>query len=602
MAAGRPSRLRLSRRLLPHARPYWPHIAGVLLLSLMSTPLALLTPVPLKIAVDSVLGSEPLPHLLEVALPPAARPSTSVVLGLAVTLMVIIALLSKMQELSTWLLQAYTGERLDLDTRTRLFRHVQRLSLSYHDAKGSTDSSYRIQYDASAIRYIVIDGVIPLVAASVTLLSTLYVVLVLDWQLALVALAVSPVLVLITRAYRRTFRSQSHGVKQLETSALAVIQEVLAAVRVVKAFGQEDREEERFVDRSGLGMRARLRFLRAESGFSLLIGLTTAVGTAAVLFIGIRHVQSNLLTLGQFLLIMGYLAQLYTPLSTIGRKVGSLQSHLAGAERIFALLDEAPDVLEPPDARPLSRASGSVMFDNASFAYGNNRPVLQGLSFAVKAGTRVGIVGATGAGKTTLVSLLMRFADPTHGRILLDGVDLRAYKLADLRKQFAIVLQEPVLFSTSIAENIAYARPLAAEAEIIAAAKAANAHEFILNLPRGYATEVGERGMQLSGGERQRNALARAFLKDAPILILDEPTSAVDVTTEAGIIDALQELMRGRTTFLITHRPRPLANCDVRLEIEGGRLLTAVPPTVIVAGQAFHEAGADVQAPKRLDG
>jgi ATP-binding cassette, subfamily B, bacterial len=581
--------------VIRHARPYWPHITAVFLLGLLSTPLALLTPVPLKIAVDSVLGSEPLPLALESALPSALRHAPGAVLGLAVSLTVIIALLSKMQELSTWLLQAYAGERLDLDIRTRLFRHIQRLSLSYHDAKGSTESSYRIQYDASAIRYIVIDGVIPLATATVTLLSTLGIVLFLDWQLAMVGLAVSPVLVLITRAYRRTFRSQSHGIKLLETSALAVIQEVLAALRVVKAFGQEDREEERFVHRSGRGMQARLRFIWTESTFSVLVGLTTAVGGAAVLFIGIRHVQSNLLTLGQFLLVMSYLAQLYTPLTTIGRKVGSLQSHLAGAERIFALLDETPDVLETNAARSLPRASGSVTFDNVSFGYGSDRLVLQGLSFAVNAGTRVGVVGATGAGKTTLVSLLMRFADPTQGRILLDGVDLRAYKLADLRQQFAIVLQEPVLFSASIAENIAYARPLATEDEIVAAAKAANAHDFIVNLPRGYATEVGERGMQLSGGERQRVALARAFLKDAPILILDEPTSAVDVVTEAAILDALQELMRGRTTFLITHRPRPLAHCDVRLQIEGGRLLAAIPATAAVAGQTIGVTPADRQ-------
>jgi ATP-binding cassette, subfamily B, bacterial len=600
MATARYSSLTLYRRLLRQARPYWAHIAGILLLSLLSTPLALLTPLPLKIAVDSVLGSQPLPGFLGMLLPAGVTRSASAVLALAVGLTVAIALLSQLQALASSVLQAYTGERLTLDFRAQLFRHVQRLSFSYHDTKGTADSTYRIQYDASAIQYIAIDGAIPFVIASVTVLSTLYIILRLDWQLALVALAVSPVLYLVSRAYRRCFRSRSREIKQLESSVLSVIQEVLAATRVVKAFGQEDREQERFIDRSGEGMRARIRFLLVESSFGLLIGLTTAAGTAAVLLIGIRHVQSGILTLGEMLLVMGYLSQLYTPLRTIGRKAGSLQSHLASAERALSLLDKAPDVAERPNARPLLRASGSVMFRNVSFAYDKDRLVLDNLSFEVRAGTRVGIVGTTGAGKTTLVSLLLRFYDPSDGQILLDGVDLRDYKLADLRNQFAIVLQEPVLFSTSIAENIAYSRPDARYDEIIAAAKAANAHEFIVSLPQGYETQVGERGMQLSGGERQRIALARAFLKDASILILDEPTSSVDLNTEAAIIKALEKLMQSRTTFIITHRVSTLTNCNALLKIENGRLvdLTSDVPTIVREVLAVGGHGAALRGSK----
>jgi ATP-binding cassette subfamily B protein len=570
--------LTLYRRLLLQARPYWPHVGGIVLLGLLSPPLALLTPVPLKIAVDSVLGSQPLPALLGVLVPAGVAQSASALLALAVGLTVAIALLSQLQALATSLLQAYTGERLTLRFRAQLFRHVQRLSFSFHDSKGVSDSTYRIQYDASAIQNIVIDGAIPFIIASVTILSMLYIILRLDWQLALIALAVSPVLYLISRAYRRFFRTRSREIKRLESSALSVIHEVLAATRVVRAFGQEDREQERFIDRSDRGMRARMRFLFAENSFGLLIGLTTSVGTAAVLFIGIRHVQSGVLTLGEMLLVMGYLSQLYTPLRTIGRKAGSLQSHLASAERAFCLLDEAPDVAECPNARPLQRALGSILFRNVSFAYDKERLVLDNVSFEVRAGSRVGIIGATGAGKTTLMSLLMRFYDPSDGQILLDGVDLSDYKLADLRNQFAIVLQEPVLFSTSIAENIAYSRPEARYDEIIAAAKAADAHEFIVRLPQGYDAEVGERGMQLSGGERQRIALARAFLKDAPMLILDEPTSSVDINTEAAIIKALEQLMQGRTTIVITHRLSTLANCDLRLAIEAGRLVNVIGP------------------------
>jgi ATP-binding cassette subfamily B protein len=277
---------------------------------------------------------------------------------------------------------------------------------------------------------------------------------------------------------------------------------------------------------------------------------------------------------------MVYLTQLYSPLKTLSKKAAGLQSHLASAERAFALLDEAPDVVERPHARPLARAAGAVAFRHVSFAYGADPPVLRDVSLDVAPGARVGVAGPTGAGKTTLVSLLSRFVDPTAGGVLLDGVDLRDYRLADLRNQFAIVLQDTVLFSASVAENIAYARPGAGEAEVVAAAEAASAHEFIVNLPQGYQTLVGERGMRLSGGERQRIALARAFLKDAPILILDEPTSAVDLRTEAQIMGAVRRLMRGRTTFLVAHRLSTLEDCDVVLRVEHGRVVATTPAAV----------------------
>jgi ATP-binding cassette subfamily B protein len=362
-------------------------------------------------------------------------------------------------------------------------------------------------------------------------------------------------------------------VKQLDSSALSVVQEVLGSLRVVQAFGQETREGERFVRRSGQSVQNRIRVAFIEGGFTLLIALITAAGTATVLFIGVRHVRSGVITLGDLLLVMGYLASLYAPLKQLSKSKATLQGWLASAERAFSLLDEVPDVIERPQALALARASGAVGFDDVSFAYRENHPVLRSVSFEVDPGTRVGISGRTGAGKTTLMSLLTRFYDPTAGQILLDGVDVRDYRIGDLRNQFAIVLQEPVLFSTSIAENIAYASPGASEEEIVKAAKAANAHEFIVALPLGYESRVGERGMSLSGGERQRIALARAFLKDAPILILDEPTSSVDMETEAAIIEAMERLMHGRTTFMIAHRLGTLANCDARLEIEDGRVI-----------------------------
>jgi ATP-binding cassette subfamily B protein len=594
--------LALLRRLLGKIRPYWTKLAGILLLGLLSTPLALLTPLPLKLVVDNVIGSQPLPPLLVSLLPQTIATSNSAMIAFATGLIIAIALLSQLLELGSNFLSAYTAEKLVLDFQTQLFGHVQRLSLLYHDTRGTSDSTYRIQYDTSAIRYIAIDGIIPFITASFTLASMLYVTFRLDRQLALIALGVSPILFTIIFVYRRRLRYQSRRIKKFESATLSVVQEVLVGLRLVKAFGQEEREQERFAHRSGEGVQARLHLSLVEGGLGLLLGLTTATGTAAVLFIGIRNVQAGTLTLGELLLIMGYLTQLYGPLKVISKKVASLQSHFASAERAFALLDEVEDVVERPGARQLSRATGEVIFGEVCFAYEPDYPILHNISFEAPAGTRVGIAGVTGAGKTTLMSLLTRFYDPTSGQIVLDGVDLRDYKLADLRDQFAIVLQEPVLFSASIAENIAYGRLDASDEEITVAAKAANAHDFIISLPDGYETQVGERGMRLSGGERQRIALARAFLKDAPILILDEPTSSVDLKTESGILEAMERLMIGRTCFTIAHRLNTLRNCDLLLVLEHGQLIDVItnvsealehPPDAGNLESVFHEVNVD---------
>lgn len=566
--------LTLYRRLLRQARPYWVQIAGIFVLNLLGSPLGLLTPLPLKIAVDNAVGGRPLPSFWQALLPAAWVHSRTEVLGFAVALLVCIALANQLYSLTSTLLRAYTGEKLVMDFRARLFRHIQRLSISYHDMKGTADSSYRIQYDTASIQYVSIDGVIPFVASAATLIAMFYVTMRLDWQLALVALGISPVLAYLSQAFRPQLRRHSRVVKDLESSAISVVHEVLSVVRVVKAFGREDYEQDRYVHRSTEGMRARIRLTLLEGGYGLLVGLATTLGTTAVLWIGVRHVQAGLLTVGDLLLVLSYVGQLYEPLKTIGRKAAGLQGYLASAERAFSVLDQAPDVAERPNARHLARARGAVSFHDVCFAYDEGHPVLRNISFQVLPGSRVGIAGRTGAGKTTLISLLTRFYDPASGQIQLDGVDLRDYKLADLRSQFALVLQEPVLFSTTIAENIAYARPEAGEDEIVEAAKLANAHDFITALPEGYQTRVGERGMRLSGGERQRISLARAFLKNAPILLLDEPTSSVDVRTESAIMDAMERLMHGRTTFIIAHRLSTLENCDVRMEIDGGRIVS----------------------------
>jgi ATP-binding cassette subfamily B protein len=566
--------LALYRRLIAELRPYWRGMVGILLLSLAAAPLNLLTPLPLKIAVDTVIGSQPLPDFLAPLLP--ATVSKTALLIAAAAFLALVTVLTYGFALGTSLLQTYIGERLTLGFRAKLFHRAQQLSFDYHDRKGTLDSVYRIQSDATALQGFAINGLLPVCGSTVALCAMIGITARIDPWLAIVALTVCPVLYLLMALSRRSVRPRWAELKAAESAALGVVYEVLAALRTVKSFNREEQEGERFVGRAGKLVTGTLQIALIEGAFDLLIGLTIALGTAAVLMIGVWHVRAGALSLGSLLLVMAYLAQLYKPLETISRQATKLQSYIAGAERACALLDSPADVPQRPSARPLRRAVGRIAFEHVSFAY-DAELVLDDLSFDMAAGTAVGIVGRTGAGKTTTMNLLARFYDPTRGHILLDGIDLRDYHVADLRRQFALVLQEPVLFSTTIGENIAYARPDATRDEIVAAAKAADVHDFIARLPEGYDTPVGERGLTLSGGERQRISLARAFLKDAPILILDEPTSAVDTRTEAAIIESLDRLIAGRTSFVIAHRPSTIAHCDLIIHLDGGRLVGINP-------------------------
>jgi ATP-binding cassette subfamily B protein len=573
MKTRRASTLALYGRLFGLARPHRAEIAGIFLLGLLSTPLALLPPLPLKIIVDNVVGGRPLPEWVSRFVPVQAQAGRGPALAAAIIVLLSVALLVELQGLAIWVLQTQTTEQLLLRFRAQLFAHVQRLSMTYHDRRGSSDSTYRIQHDAQAVQSLAINGLVPFLTASLTLAAMTVVIAAIDWPLALIAVVITPGLFWLARRSSVLLRDHWDLIKESDSSSMAVVQEVLGSLRVVKAFGQERREQDRFVRHSQRSMAGQIRLARTQGAFDVAVGMTIATGTAAALYIGAAHVQSGLLTAGELIVIMAYMAQLFTPVQTITKRIGQLQGSLAGAARAFAVLDEVPDVVERPDARPMTGPSaGSIRFEQVSFGYENGHSVLHDISFDVTPGTRVGIAGHTGAGKTTLINLLTRLYDPTTGRILLDGRDLRDYRLGDLRRQFGIVLQEPVLFSTTIAENIAYARPEATAGEIVAAAVAASAHEFITALPDGYQTLVGERGVRLSGGERQRVSLARAFLKDAPVLVLDEPTSSVDAGTESLIMEAMERLMRGRTTFMIAHRLSTLEGCDVRLALDHGRL------------------------------
>jgi ATP-binding cassette subfamily B protein len=357
---------------------------------------------------------------------------------------------------------------------------------------------------------------------------------------------------------------------------MLVLHETLASIRVVKAFGRETHEDDLFRRKSRQRMTEQVHLASIQASFHVLVGFAIAVGTAAALVIGVGQVQARAITVGELLLVMAYIAQLYEPLRNISSKIPELQASISSVRRAFSLLDEIPELSESPSTLPLKRVVGHFVFSDVSFQYTNGRRVLNNVSFEVQPGARVGIAGPSGSGKTTLINMLTRFYDPVQGCISLDGVDLRNYRLADLRQQFSIVPQEPMLFSTTVAANVAYAWPDANRTDVMEAAKMAGAHEFIMRLPKGYDTPIGEGGLALSGGERQRLAIARAFLKDAPVLILDEPTSAVDMNAEQLIIDALEKLMRGRTTFMIAHRLSTLERSDQVLVLRDGRLNSIV--------------------------
>jgi len=567
------SDIAILRRLLQQARPYWPQVGGILLLDLLATPLALLSPLALKLVVDNVLGSEPLPGFLDAVLPASIQVSPTFILVFAACLLVAVSALSQLQNLAASYMRTYTGEKLSLTFRSLLFWHGQRLSLAFHDRKGVTHSMYRVQYDSMALQRVTIDGLIPMFAALITIVSMIFIMANISWKIALIALLVVPVLLFLIKSYRNPLREGWRKQKKLDSAAISVITEVFSSLRVVKAFTQEQREQERYTRNASKSLSSRLRITLLQGSFSLATGLTTAIGTGIVLYIGVKMIQAGEMSIGDLLVVMAYVSLLYNPLKIIGKQLASMQNAFASAERAFDFLDEQVDVPERDNPLPLTRAQGAFRLANVAFEYEPGRPVLQDISLEIPAGTRIGIAGRTGAGKTTLMSLLMRFYDPASGHIYLDDNDIKGYRITDLRNQFGIVLQEPVLFSNSISDNIAYGRPDADEEDIIAAATAANAHDFIETLPKGYETLVGERGMRLSGGERQRIALARAFLRDAPILLLDEPTSSVDVKTEGLIMEAMERLMQGRTTFMIAHRLSTLDMCDLLLEVRDGRVI-----------------------------
>jgi len=566
----------LIKRVIQYARPYWIHLIGIFILTLIASPIALLKPYALKILIDSGFGSQEMPVFITIFFAENFYFSFYNIILTAALFYVIIALIENLVVVIQWVLSTLTGEKIVLNMRSILFNHIQRLSLAYHDKKGTSDALYKIQWDTMSVRNLLISNLSPLLSSVITLIAMIIVMFSINRQFAAIAVCVIPPLYFITSASTKILRRDWDKVKEDESHAMSVIHEVLGSLRVVKAFGQEEGEGERFNVRAGKALKGQLKLAWVGALYYFIVGIIFAIGTALFIYLGAKYVYEGKMTLGELTLVIAYLAQVFGPLQTISKSLNDIQSSISGIERIFGLLDMEKEVVELPNSIHIEKSLGAFSVNHIHFSYDKEKPTLEDISFEINPGDRVGIMGSTGAGKSTLINLITRFYDVDKGSISLDGTLITNIKLADYRKQFAIVLQEPILFSTTISENIAYGFPEATEDEIINAAKLANAHEFIIKSKDGYKTLVGERGMHLSGGERQRISLARAFIKNAPVLIMDEPTSSLDIKTETQIMDAMQRLIVGRTTFIITHRLDTLRFCNVILHMGDGKLIEMV--------------------------
>lgn len=560
---------RLVMRILSEASTLTGSLFGIFVLSLISANMALLIPIPISLAVDLVLNQQKLPLAVTSWLPAVLQPSSAQLLIFVAVAAGLIILLDMIVGYASWVWQLSVGEGLVLRFRSKLFLKLQKLSILEHDRMGVANLLYRLQYDVPPMQYLTIHGVIPAICSVVMFVLLFTAVFNIDAYLACIALAMAPLIWISIRVHLHRSRQGWLEFKENESSGMTVLQEALANVRVVKAFQQEQSEQRRFTTRSQKALDQQLKIVRIETRMGALTAFFIAVGTGWALFVGVQHAQAGLLTVGELILVIAYTTQLFKPLEALSKNITSIQSALASAERSFEIFDKIPEVAEVNRPARLVQPAADLVFKQVSFGYRKDELILDRLSFAVSRGMHVGISGRTGAGKTTFINLLMRFIDTDAGSIEIDGIDIRSLETSNLREQFSLVQQEPVLFSTSIAENIAYGRPGASIEEIRTAAVAAEADHFISRMPRGYDTVLGERGMNLSGGERQRISLARAYLKRAPILVLDEPTSGLDVDTESRMIKNLREMRKGRTTFIVSHRLALLEGVHLRLHFDG---------------------------------
>jgi ATP-binding cassette, subfamily B, bacterial len=535
----------------------------------------LLKPWPLQIVIDYVLGGKtapadgalgtgPLHDLLSL--------SPSSVLLLACAAMVLVHLGTGL--LTLW--HNYTtikvGQAMVNDLRGDLYAHLQRLSLAYHTRQRVGDLMYRITSDSFAVQTMIMNGLLPILSAVILLAGMLVVLFPMDPLLTVLSLTIVPVLFGLIAAFNRKIVDVATEVRDLDSRVYSLVQWGMAAIKVVQAFTKEEEEHRRFMGASRESLRATLRLYNWQTLYSAAVNAVVALGTAVVIYAGARAVLSGNLSVGQLIVFISYLAQLYEPISKITQSWGLIAAARVGAKRVFEVLETEADLKNGARQFPAGGVKHEIAWQGVSFRYRPETPVLNHIDVSVPAGSKIAIVGPTGAGKSTLLGLLPRFFDPTSGRVTIDGVDVREYTLNSLRSQIAMVLQPPLIFPLSVADNIAYGRPGVDHAAIEHAARLARIHDTIARMPEGYDTQLGEAGTALSEGEKQRITIARALLRDSPVLILDEPTSALDVETEALVMAAIETLMQGRTTFIIAHRLSTVRRCDRILVLRDGTI------------------------------
>ena len=574
--SGSPSRrggLFAQLRLLRYANQHWGRLLVMLGMMGLSIGLQVLRPWPTKLLFDQVLDHKPLSagaqHLLSWF--PASGSPQGLLLWVCVATVLIFLFGSVASMLSTDA-SVHLGQQMTFDLGADLFLHLQRLSLIFHSRRPVGDTISRVTGDTYCVQTLVTGTLIPLLRAIVTLITMFVIMWRMQPTMTLISLGIAPFLMLSIKIWGRSLKDRQRERRDLEGRMTNIVEQSLSAIPAVQAFTREELEHRRFRDYARRTVAAYRSSTRAGMWFKFFVGLVTALGTAGMMYLGGRYALSGKMTVGTIYVFLNYLSSLYDPLNDITYTASTWQGAAANADRVLEILDVKPDVADAPDAKALP-VRGHVRYEDVSFGYEADRTVLKRMSLEARPGEVVAIVGPTGAGKTTLVNLLIRFFDPWSGRVTIDGHDLRELKLQSLRQQVAIVLQEPFIFPITAAENISYGRPDAPREQIVASAIAANADPFICRLPDGYDTVVGERGATLSGGEKQRLSIARAFLKDAPILILDEPTSALDARTETMLLGALDRLMKGRTTFIIAHRLSTIRNADTILVVDDGRIV-----------------------------
>jgi ATP-binding cassette subfamily B protein len=578
------------RRVLRYYRPFLGQTILGLFLSLLGVGLNLLKPWPFKLIVDDFLRPGA-----------AVRSDWRTWIPLLCLSLVVIQLFWGMMNWITNYLFVKIGLQALLKLRTDLYSYLQSLSLKFHDARRSSDSSFRVAYDSQSIQTIYNKGFTNIFASVITLVGTFLIMLRLDWQLTLVSLAIVPLVVATIYLFAKRIRRESTSIQERESAVLTQAQEGLSSIRMVHAFGREEFEVLQFQQQARQSLQANLRLTLTNVNSALVISTLMVIGTAAMYYIGSLHVLGGTLTLGSLLVFSAYLLMLYQPLESLTYTAWAMEGATAGAKRCFEVLDREDDVRDSSNAVAISSAKGAISFQSVNFGYAGDRHVLRDIDLRIEPNQIVGLVGGTGAGKSTLMSLVPRFYDASTGFVRLDDRDVREITKKSLRAQIAIVLQDTLLFSTTVRENIAYGRPDATEDEIIEAARRAQADDFIRQMPDGYASTVGERGGHLSVGQRQRIGIARAFLKNAPILLLDEPTSALDPTTEAAIMETIQELMRGRTTLIATHRLATIHGLDQIIVLEHGRVVEkGRGPELIARGGTYARLYASGKFPTEV--